>query len=205
MKKNRKILLSVFLIFVVVILTFGFIKFTKPQKKEAYKEGKIEGNHYESTWLGIQFDAPEGFYMYPREELEERAEDARETDDISGKYDMSIDMCAVSDQIGSVTVTVEKREKPDETPDEYADAVRQSQLKNNGPNMQFENEGEISEEMFAGEKYTCLKLQYTLEELRLCSERYIRMKQDCVIVIEFQYDPGDTAGRDVMYQAVREL
>lgn len=202
--KNRKMIIASVLLLVILIIGVSYVmlKNKTPEKKEAYQPGTIEGNHYENLWLGLKFDAPEGFHMYSREELKERTTDAADTDTQAKASDMSMDMCAVSDQVGSVTITVESRGDSDKKAAEYAEEFRREQLKNDGENMKFQNKGEISEVTLAGESYTCLKLEYVLDDLKMCNERYIRMKDDCVVIIELQYEPGDNAGRNLMYQSI---
>lgn len=37
----------------------------------AYEKGTVDGNNFESAWLGVRYEAPEGFIMASEEELEQ--------------------------------------------------------------------------------------------------------------------------------------
>lgn len=207
MKAGKKKILYIVILAIVVVFGAGCVYFRtvsdKNQKvKEAYKVGTIEGNHYESEWLGLQFDAPEGFHMYTRKELNYRTEEAEEEVSDSG---MTMDMCASSNEVGSVTITVEKREDEQMSAEKYVQEQRDSMLENDGKGMEFQDKGDLFTETIAGQEYAGMKMEYTLDDLNMCEETYVRMIDDCVVVIKFVYEPGDTDGRDSMYQALRQL
>lgn len=43
----------------------------KEESSGSYAKGTIDGNNFESEWLGVRYEAPEGFVMATDEELEE--------------------------------------------------------------------------------------------------------------------------------------
>lgn len=167
---------------------------------ETYVEGTIEGDHYENKWLGIQFDAPKGFHMYSRKELDNRVEDAESQEEES----MTIDMCASSNDMGSVEIHVEKK-GPLASAKEYLEGQQKEMLEKDGKVMKFKNNGTLSKETIGGQEYDSLKLEYTLDGMEFCSERYARIADKCIVVIQIDYDPANTADRDAVMEAVQAL
>ena len=78
-------------------------------------------------------------------------------------------------------------------------------LEQNGEVMKFKNDGTIANETIAGEKYDSLKMEYTLDDLEFLSEIYARMIDDCVVVIQIDYDPADKEDRDLIFQSIQKF
>ena len=199
--KKRIMFLLFFIVLAVVGITFFERKnFTAKEDEnlESYEAGIIEGNHYKSKWIGIQLEVPKDFHMYTRTELDQRMEESEEEN-------LTMDMCASSNDMGSITIDVEKCEKSASNAKEYIESRRKEMLEQNGEVMKFKNDGTIANETIAGEKYDSLKMEYTLDDLEFLSEIYVRMIDDCVVVIQIDYDPADKEDRDLIFQSIQKF
>lgn len=172
----------------------------KHEAPATYQAGSVDGNHYESEWLGIQFDAPKNFHMYSAKELKNRLTEAEEQE----RESLTSDMYATSEDMGSVEIHVEKKGSVTSAK-EYLEAQQQEVLANAGDVMKFKNVGSISKETIAGQEYDCLKLEYTLDGMEICSERYARIVDECVVLIQIDYDPSASADRDAAIEAFKAL
>lgn len=57
----------------------------------------------------------------------------------------------------------------------------------------------------AGETYECLKLDFTSDDTKRCSESYVRMVDGYAVLIGIAYGPENTAERDAVLEAVKAL
>lgn len=203
MNKKRKIYILAFIVLVVIGSAFLAGKFvTSKGNKEpkSYEAGIIEGNHYKSKWIGLQLEVPQEFHMYTREELDQRMKEAEEEE-----KNLIMDMCASSNDMGSITINVENCGKSVSNTEEYLQSKRKEMLENNGEVMKFKGDGTISNETIAGQKYNRLKMEYTLDDLEFCTEIYVRMIEDSVVVIQIDYDPAKKSDRDLLFQSFQEF
>lgn len=203
MNKNRKICIMVFIVLAVagsVFLAGKFLTLKDSKEPGSYEAGIIEGNHYKSKWIGLQLEVPQGFHMYTREELDQRMEEAEEEE-----KNLNMDMCASSNDMGSLTINVENCGKSVSDAQAYLESKREEMLGNSGEVMKFKDDGTISDETIAGQKYSCLKLEYTLDDLEFCTEIYVRLIGDSAVVIQIDYDPAKKSDRDLLFQSFQKF
>lgn len=197
---KRVIGLIIGILVVIVLAVLGKNRLSNQATGESYVPGNIEGNHYENEWIGIKLDAPEQFHMLTKKELEQRMQEASEEE-----KDLLMDMCVSSDEMGSMTIYVEDLKNDSLTCREYLEKKQKEMLAKSGEVLKLTDEGTFSSEIIAGETYECYKIEYSLEELRLVSEYYVRIVDDCAVMIQIDYDPSTKAQRDELLQAIQEL
>lgn len=196
--RNRKIVILVLGILAVTAAVF-FSKELFEKSPETYVTGTIEGNHYENKWIGIKLDVSQDFHMHTKNELKQRMQEAEE------EKNLLMDMCVSNDEMGSMTIYIESCENTALTAREYLEKKRKEMLAKSGEVIIFNDEGEFSKEVIAGEEYECLKISYSLEDLSFCSEYYVRIIDNCAVMIQIDYDPTVSAQRDELFDAIQEF
>ena len=69
--------------------------------------------------------------------------------------------------------------------------------------VKFTNDGEIFSKKLQVETYECLKLDFTSDDTKRCSESYVRMVDGYAVLIGIAYGPENTAERDAVLEAVK--
>ncbi|MGN1165669.1 MAG: hypothetical protein ACI4S2_04485 [Lachnospiraceae bacterium] len=201
-KTIKYILLFIIMIMAAVIFFSGksFNKKENDTFEGDYEAGIIEGNCYKSKWLGIQLEVPQDFHMYTREELDQRMKESE-----GEEKNLIMDMCASSNDMGEITIDIENCGKSVSDAEEYIKSLRNEMLEKSGEVIKYKDNGTISGETIAGEKYDSLKMEYTLDDMDFCSEIYARMINGYVAVIQIDYDPADKSDRDLVFQSIRKF
>ena len=175
-------------------------------EKDSYKPGKITGTHYESEMLGISFDAPEGFEMSSQDQIDEQLKSsvsfANVMKSTSGRR---MEMAAISEKGTSVSVITWNMEGDDMSAEQYVESSKKTVMQQYETKVKFTNDGEIFSKKIAGETYECLKLDFTSDDTKRCSESYVRMVDGYAVLIGIAYGPENTAERDAVLEAVKAL
>ena len=187
------------LLLLVVFAIMGLVIVEMIMEKDSYKPGKITGTHYESEMLGISFDAPEGFEMSSQDQIDEQLKSsvsfANVMKSTSGRR---MEMAAISEKGTSVSVITWNMEGDDMSAEQYVESSKKTFM------QQYETKVIFSKKI-AGETYECLKLDFTSDDTKRCSESYVRMVDGYAVLIGIAYGPENTAERDAVLEAVKAL
>ena len=174
--------------------------------KRFLQTGKITGTHYESEMLGISFDAPEGFEMSSQDQIDEQLKSsvsfANVMKSTSGRR---MEMAAISEKGTSVSVITWNMEGDDMSAEQYVESSKKTVMQQYETKVKFTNDGEIFSKKIAGETYECLKLDFTSDDTKRCSESYVRMVDGYAVLIGIAYGPENTAERNAVLEAVKAL
>lgn len=191
---------------VVVLAIMGMVIIEMIMEKDSYKPGKIEGMHYESEMLGFSFDAPEGFEMSSQEQIDEQIKSsvsfANVLKSTSGRR---MEVAAISKNGTSLSVITWNMEGDDMTAKQYIESSKKTVMQQYATEVEFENDGKVFSEEIAGETYECLKLDFTSDETKRCSESYVRMVDGYAVLIGVAYGPENVAERDAVLEAFKAL
>ena len=194
------------LLLLVVFAIMGLVIVEMIMEKDSYKPGKITGTHYESEMLGISFDAPEGFEMSSQDQIDEQLKSsvsfANVMKSTSGRR---MEMAAISEKGTSVSVITWNMEGDDMSAEQYVESSKKTVMQQYETKVKFTNDGEIFSKKIAGETYECLKLDFTSDDTKRCSESYVRMVDGYAVLIGIAYGPENTAERDAVLEAVKAL
>ena len=194
------------LLLLVVFAIMGLVIVEMIMEKDSYKPGKITGTHYESEMLGISFDAPEGFEMSSQDQIDEQLKSsvsfANVMKSTSGRR---MEMAAISEKGTSVSVITWNMEGDDMSAEQYVESSKKTVMQQYETKVKFTNDGEIFSKKIAGETYECLKLDFTSDDTKRCSESYVRMVDGYAVLIGIAYGPENTEERDAVLDAVKAL
>lgn len=191
---------------VVILAIMGMVIIEMIMEKDSYKPGKIEGTHYESQMLGFAFDAPEGFEMSSQEQIDEQIKSsvsfANVLKSTSGRR---MEMATISENGTSVSIITWNMEGDDMTAKQYIASSKKTVMQQYASEVKFENDGEVFSEEIAGETYECLKLDFSSDDTKRCSESYVRMVDGYALLIGVAYAPENIAERDAVLGAFKAL
>ncbi len=194
------------LLLVVVFAIMGLVIVEMIMEKDSYKPGKITGAHYESEMLGISFDAPEGFEMSSQEQIDEQLKSsvsfANVLKSTSGRR---MEMAAISEKGTSISVITWNMEGDDMSARQYVESSKKTVMQQYATEIEFTNEGEIFSDKIAEQTYECLKLDFTSDNTKRCSESYVRMVDGYAVLIGVAYAPENTAERDALLASIKSL
>ena len=181
------------LLLLVVFAIMGLVIVEMIMEKDSYKPGKITGTHY-------------GFEMPSQDQIDEQLKSsvsfANVMKSTSGRR---MEMAAISEKGTSVSVITWNMEGDDMSAEQYVESSKKTVMQQYETKVKFTNDGEIFSKKIAGETYECLKLDFTSDDTKRCSESYVRMVDGYAVLIGIAYGPENTAERDAVLEAVKAL
>lgn len=190
-----------------MIFALGVVKiiYQGTLSDDAYRPGVVIENHYESEWLGLSFDTPEGFEMASKSEVEKLQKEsaARYRQQMQGSRS-NVEMMAKSENGTSITVMLWDMGGNKMTAKQYSEGSRDTLLQNYGKDLEFSEEGEVTSVQLAGQEYEHLKMQFGEEKDEVCSESYTRVIGDYAVIIGILYTPENTVERDAVVSALQQ-
>lgn len=163
--------------------------------------GTINGSSWENTWLGMRFDAPEGFRLTPSEEFfDDTEEDADDDDDLT----VFVEFVAESTEYLGTTAFFALGESED-TPEEYMEEVKPiaEEAFNEGLAVDVEwSEGETVE--LGGRSFEHFIASSELLGYEICQDYYITKQEDIICLFYILYVDGMTEKPDILLDAFSE-
>ncbi len=183
------------------------------QTAEEYERGTVNGNYYESKWLGIKLNLSDDYVMATQEEFEQARETGADlimTEEAQEKYDAAAaavvpEMAAVcldgSAARMNISIAVEKLPLSNMTVEQYVTLAR-SGMENSvagGTEMVF---GDTSEVEIAGETYVKQPLTTSVQGMSANIDMYMRIKDGRIALITLTYLPEQAAQADELIASI---
>ena len=163
--------------------------------------GTINGSSWENTWLGMRFDAPEGFRLTPSEEFfDDTEEDADDDDDLT----VFVEFVAESTEYFGTTAFFALGESED-TPEEYMEEVKPiaEEAFDEGLAVDLEwSEGGTVE--LGGRSFKHFIASSELLGYEICQDYYITKQEDIICLFYILYVDGMTEEPDILLDAFSE-
>ncbi len=179
MKKNNLILI---LILSLTMILSGCSSNSKGGDKAVeFTQGVSTETGFESEYLNLKFEAPQGFVMATEEEIlnmsdlgAEYAELDKDIIDYSKAVNVYEMMAVDPATSANVIVMTEKLSLSNMKLEEYMEALK-TQL-TSVSNMNYKIEEETSQVVIAGKEYTKLSTTATVSDVKLIQNYYLRME-----------------------------
>ena len=162
--------------------------------------GTINGSSWENTWLGMRFDAPEGFRLTPAEEFFDDTEEDADEDDLM----VIVEFVAESTEYFGTTAFFALGQSED-TPDEYMEEVKPiaEEAFKEGLDVDLEwSEGETVE--LGGRSFKHFIASSELWGYGICQDYYITKQEDIICFFYILYIDGMTEEPDILLDAFSE-
>ena len=169
-----------------------------PEPEDTYVKGTITEDGFESEWIGLRFQAPEGMIMATQEEMDAVIQQGAELlygeKAASGMmdytyYNMVYEMQAIY-AIGApiIQIMVEKASYKGMTADAYADALVRSFDRTSNTQVVCTVHDTLSNVELAGQEYMSMTVELDYGSGAVMNQRYyIREKDGRMIVIALSY------------------
>ena len=162
--------------------------------------GTINGSSWENTWLGMRFDAPEGFRITPAEEYFDDTEEDADEDDLM----VIVEFVAESTEYFGTTAFFALGQSED-TPEEYMEEVKPiaEEAFKEGLDVDLEwSEGETVE--LGGLFFKHFIASSELLGYEICQDYYITKQEDIICFFYILYIDGMTEEPDILLDAFSE-
>lgn len=164
--------------------------------------GTISGSSWENTWLGMRFDAPEGFRLISSEEYFDDIEDDEDTDE----DDLMVIVEFVAESTGYLgTSAFFALGQSEDTPEEYMEKVKPiaEEAFNEGLAVDLEwSEGEAVE--LGGRSFEHYIASSELWDYEICQDYYITKQEDIICFFYILYIDGMTEEPHILLDAFSE-
>lgn len=194
----------------------------KEDAKEEVKEyapGTVDGNHYESEWMNVRIDLPEGFVMATEEEIANIQEagvqflDDEEKDKLNNALDEGTTfyemMAATLTGSPNVNISVEKLPYKNATAEQYADVTKEVVEKSMTNGMTASFQDGTTDAVLGGQEYKCIagtaNVQAEGVSADLNMDMYIRVQDGYAIVVNITYTADTVAQKDELLAAFQEF
>lgn len=208
MKKTKKILS---LIMALSMACTMFVGCGKESKKEAeYEKGTLTETSFSSEFLGLEFNAPEGYAMMTQEmmdqTMEATAELFYEDEDKKvidyAKLNTVFEMMCQESTTGfpNANIVVEKNKGLDI--EKYIE-VSKTNLEKTG--LDYKS-GDLEKDVeFLGQKYNFIQFKVTTQLGDIAQDMYIKRMGDRIVAITISYQQAEPESKDVLMNAFKEL
>lgn len=186
------------------------------EKPEPYAKGTVAGNHFESAWLNMQADFSETYVMASEDEISQMQstgsqlmmdEEGKENADaVQREGIMTNEMMAVAvEGIPNCTLAVEKLALQNMTAKQYLQATRDALIQSITDDYKIAAKGAMPTVTIAGEEYMCLQATMHIEDLKLNSNTYVRIKDGYAVVLNVTFDESTEKQKEELLAAFKPM
>lgn len=186
----------------------------KDQDAEPYERGTVNGNVYESKWLGIRLSFSEDYVIATQEEFEHAQETGADlimSEEAQEKYNevaaaLMPELMAVCISDGgrmNISIAVEKLPLANMTEEQYFMLSKQGMSRNlaEGTEMNF---GDTSKVEIAETTYTKMPITTTVQGISANVDLYMRVKDGHAVLITITYLPEQSAQAEELIGSIQK-
>lgn len=186
------------------------------QEGETYERGTVNGNVYESEWLGIRLSLSDDYVIATQEEFEQAQEvgaDLLMSEDAQEKYDAAAAVVTVVPELMAVCVSdggrtnisiaVQKLPLANMTADQYLTLSKQGLPGSLAEGMEM-NFGDTSEVEIAGNTYAKMPISTTVQGISANIDMYVRVKDGHAALITVTYLQEQSAKAEELIGSIQK-